>query len=159
MSNRPVPTAFRVLRGNPSRRPLPASEPKPPLLSDETPPDDLSDDPEAQREWTRLVALLRHTRVLTDADRSALCALCRQWSAYVRASASVRKAPIQKNPRTGMFSISPMVRIATHALAECHRLWIEFGLTPVSRTKVSTVDGGDVEDTFAKFERGSRRAR
>lgn len=159
MSNRPVPTAFRVLRGNPGRRPLPANEPKPPLIDDETPPDDLSDDPVAAREWTRLVALLRHTRVLTDADRSALCALCKQWSTYLRASASVRKTPIQRNPRTGMFSVSPMVKIATHALAECHRLWVEFGLTPVSRTKVSTVDGGDVSDAFAEFESVNRRVR
>jgi len=160
MSQRPVPLALKLLRGNPGKRKLPQHEPTPDVLASDTAvPEALLDDPVAAKEWTRLVAILADTRVMTEADRAGLLALCQQWSLYLQSSASVRKSPLQKHPKTGLFSVSPMVGLSQKALNACHRLWIEFGLTPVSRTKVTAAPKDANADAFAEFETLNRSTR
>ena len=73
--NVPTSTALRVLRGNPSKRPL---ERKPPLLPTEAPdcPEDLNLDPVALEAWQYYAPLLLSSGNLTKADRSILKSLC-----------------------------------------------------------------------------------
>jgi P27 family predicted phage terminase small subunit len=154
MSRRPTPTALRIIQGNPGKRPMPKHEPKPEVVTDWATPVELAGDDAASAEWDRLAGLLKHARVVTMADKTALIALCQQWSLYIRATDAMRKALIVKDAR-GNFRVSPAQKIAKDALHAMKGLWVEFGLTPASRAKVSTTDTGEPEDAFTEFERSN----
>jgi phage terminase small subunit len=90
---RPAPTSLKVLRGNPGKRPLNASEPAFAVASpafDAVPPE-LSADSRAADEWRRLAPMLRAVRMVSEAERSARCA-SNGAGTSVRASSSVRPA-------------------------------------------------------------------
>jgi phage terminase small subunit len=70
---RPKPTRVKVLTGNPGKRPLNHSEPRPELSVPECP---TQLGPVAQQEWSRLVGELTKLRMLTNLDRAALGAYC-----------------------------------------------------------------------------------
>lgn len=138
---KPVPTALKVLRGNPGQRRLPVREPSLPVAAvPDAPPAELAGDVVALEEWARLEPLLRGARVLTDADRSALVVLCQQWSVYCAAHRHMR----QKG------ALSPYRAVAYQALAAWSRMNDAFGLTPSSRTRVTTAAKTDADqlDTF-----------
>lgn len=149
---KPRPTAFRVLNGNPGHRPTNDREPEPPPLDDfETPPDVLSAIPDAVAEWRRLAPLLRRCKQITEADRTALLALCIEWARYLEAQTKafprVVKAP------SGYAMPNPWIAIQRGALAACLKLWPELGLTPSSRSRVQTADGpGPDGDPFSEFD-------
>ena len=138
---RPQPTQIRLLRGNPGKRPINPAEPTPPAVGQafDTPPPELAADAGASAEWRRVAPLLRHCRVISEAERSVLIALCQQWSRYLEASAKVRElGMIIKKPRGGPM-INPYLAIGDKALAHCQRLWVELGLTPSGRTKITAL--------------------
>jgi phage terminase small subunit len=83
----PKPTALVLLEGNPGKRPINHAEPKPRL---KTPccPEHL--DAEAKTEWKRLVRILRHMKLLTEADYISLANLCQAYSTMVKASCTKR---------------------------------------------------------------------
>lgn len=150
---RPQPTALRVLRGNPGKRRYNKNEPvMPPIEQDfEVPPVELQADAVACDEWRRVVKLLRDAKVITKAERAVVIALCQQWSRYLEASASIAKAGlVVKGPGGGPIT-NPYLRISDTALAHCQRMWAELGLTPSSRSKVSTVQDSTPKE-LSKWE-------
>jgi len=133
---KPQPTALRILRGNPGRRPLPPDEPAPaPLDAGEAAPDWLADD--ARAEWARLVPLLTRCGVLTETDRSALTAYCDAWGTWKEASTQIRRFGMVLKTKDGKLPVvSPYVRIAHDSLTQMRAFLIEFGMTPSSRVRV-----------------------
>ena len=75
-----------------------------------------------------------------NTDRSALVVLCQQWSVYCAAHRHMR----QKG------ALSPYRAVAYQALAAWSRMNDAFGLTPSSRTRVTTAAKTDADqlDTF-----------
>ena len=136
MPNKPVPTALKLLRGNPGKRALPASEPQLPIAVPTVPPPELTGI--ALAEWQRLEPVLRCARVLTEGDRTALVAACQQWARYLEAEARVRTDGllIHPTPRSKAWIHNPYLAISNKALALCVKLWTELGLTPSARTRV-----------------------
>lgn len=130
---RPQPTALKLLRGNPGKRPINRTEPRPPAAeaSFDTPPPELAGDGRAIAEWRRLAPMLRECGLISHAERTALVALCQQWSRYLEAQAKVRRLGLLTKA-----GVNPYLSIADKALAQCQRLWIELGLTPSSRARV-----------------------
>ena len=141
---RPLPTALKVLRGNPGRGKLNANEPRFDLVSPafDEPPAELGSDEQAEAEWRRLAPLLRGARILTIGDRSALVALCQMWSTYLEAAAGARLGLIEEDAK-GKPIASPYVKIADSALTQCRALWNELGLTPASRSKIAALPAAD----------------
>lgn len=138
---RPQPTAIRLLRGNPGKRRPNPDEPRPAPVSQafDTPPPELAGDDRACTEWQRVAPLLRHCRLITEAERGSLIALCQQWSRYLEATDKVRAlGMIIKKPKGVPFP-NPYLTIADKALAHCQRLWMELGLTPSGRTKLTAL--------------------
>ena len=79
---KPQPTALKVLRGNPGKRPLNLAEPVHAPLS-ETCPEEVSD-PVARAEWDRVAPLLIARGQVTVVDRGVLMGYCvkyAQWRA------------------------------------------------------------------------------
>lgn len=151
---KPKPTARRRLEGNPGKRRLNTREPAPPPLpaSAHDTPAALANHPAAAEEWSRLAPLLRRAKQITDADRSALVALCLEWERYLDATDKVRTLGMVVKAPSGYPITNPYLSIARSALAACSRLWPELGLTPSSRSRVTTVESGGADDPFNEFD-------
>lgn len=136
-----IPTALKILRGNPGKRRLhPELEPTIAPV-DETfdiPPTELDGNDRARAEWSRVAPLLRVAGLATQAERSSLIALCLEWAAYLVAQDSLRESRLVKS-KGGKYRLSPQVAIADKALSNCHWLWTDLGLTPSGRTRLSKV--------------------
>lgn len=155
---KPQPTALKKLRGNPGRRPLNTAEPElPSRPAFDAAPVELESDAVASAEWVRLAPMLRRSRVVTEGDRGALLSLCQQWSRYLEANTAARKSGMVIKSPSGYFMPNPLIAIANRALANCVKLWAELGLTPSSRSRVTTVGGGQFpgestgDDPFREF--------
>jgi P27 family predicted phage terminase small subunit len=152
---KPKPTETRRLEGNAGHRPLNLHEPKFDHLDEsfDTPPAELADFKTAQAEWRRLAPLLRKARQVTPADRGALLALCIEYGRYLDAMARVASGGMVARSPSGYPMLNPYLSIATKALLACNKLWPELGLTPSSRSRVTTSSGaGGADDPFAEFD-------
>ena len=153
---KPTATARKKLAGNPGHRKLNTKEPAPPTAVDfETPPSELTGQPIAAKEWQRLAPMLARIKQVTDADRSALLALCIEWGRYVDAVQQTTKLGLVVKAPSGYPMTNPYISIATKALAGCAKHWPELGLTPSSRSRVKTADrpaDADPTDPFAEFD-------
>lgn len=129
----PVPTALRILRGNPGKRPLPEGEAQP---RQETPPCPRHIQGEARREWKRITRDLADCGLLTVVDRAALAGYCQAWSRWVEAEDVLRKAGVLTKTPNGMLVQSPMLAIANRAMDQMRAFLTEFGMTPAARTRI-----------------------
>lgn len=135
---KPLSTNMKILTGNPGKRPINQDEPVTPSPTEDfdAPPVELEENETAQAEWTRLAPMLRHSRQVTESDKSALIALCLEWSRYLQATAKIRTSGMVVQAPSGYPIVNPYLSIATKALANCNKLWPELGLTPSSRSRV-----------------------
>lgn len=147
---RPKPSAIRLLDGNPGKRALNDAEPHYADTLGRHVPRELKDDKVATAEWRRLLRLMRGSRVMTDADRGSLIALCQQWSRYLEASEKAALTGLVVKTPSGYPLTNPYLSIANKSLAHCVKLWAELGLTPSSRSRVKQLGGDD--DPFAEFD-------
>ena len=146
---KPKPTMFKVLDGNPGKRPLNDDEPTPPPGGPAC-PEWLN--AEAKAEWARLVPDLETMGLLSRLDRPALAAYCQAWSRWVQAEAQVAKyGTIVKSPVKGFPMKSPYLTVADQALETMRKLMVEFGLTPSSRSRIRVLRDGDGADDLDRF--------
>ena len=146
---KPTPTALKLLRNNPGRRPLNTAEPKPPA-GRTGPPAYLTG--AAATEWRRLAPELARLGLLTTIDRDALAAYCQTFARWRDAEAAVKKHGMVLKGRDGGPVLSPYVTIANRALAQLRGWQTEFGMTPSARSRVSTVAAEKPADPFAQFD-------
>ena len=129
-----VPTALRVLRGNPRQHAIPANEPKP-EVGIPTRPKWLA--PEARREWRRVAGQLEDLGILTIVDRAALAAYCQAWARAVAAEKVIAKDGETFTTPNGYIQQRPEVSIAQKQWQLVAKFAAEFGLTPSSRSRIS----------------------
>ena len=150
---KPKPTSQRRLDGNPGHRAFNANEPQSPALDEsfDTPPAELQS-PRAQAEWRRVAPILRKSRQVGATDRTSLIAACIEWARYLDANDKVAQLGFVVTTPNGYPMTNPYLSIAARALAACTKLWPELGLTPSSRSRISTVAGASPDDPFAEFD-------
>ena len=97
---KPRPSWQRRLTGNAGKRAENRAEPDlpPPDPSFDNPPALLAAYPMAVEEWRRLAPLLRRNRQVTEADRSALIAVCIEWHRYHDALTKAQERPVIVTP-------------------------------------------------------------
>ncbi|NUO63940.1 MAG: P27 family phage terminase small subunit [Gemmatimonadaceae bacterium] len=133
MANPRKPRAFKLLQGT-DRKDRRQPEPEFPTLDDAPPPAWLLND-DARAEWNRLVGLLVPTRVLTEADITALGHLCNLHGECLRLYRA---------------SIAPHAATLTQL-----RLYLaEFGMTPASRGRAQPAGSGQPKNKFAQLAQG-----
>jgi P27 family predicted phage terminase small subunit len=142
---RPQPTAIKLLRGNPGKRPLPTDEPVMVRAdaSFDVPPAELVGDTGATAEWRRVAPLLRNVGLVSESERAALTALCQQWSRYLAAHAQVMALGMVIEGPKSVPIPNPSLSVADRALLHCHRLWSELGLTPSGRARAHRLPAAD----------------
>lgn len=141
---KPVPTALKLMRGNPGKRPINKREPKP-AVGIPVAPDHLSK--RAAAVWPILTGKLSAMGVLTTADGHALELLAEAYAEWRDASDAVREHGQTYESQTQNGTIirpRPEVSIASDAWRRVAKMLTDFGLTPSSRAKLST--GSDAPD-------------
>jgi P27 family predicted phage terminase small subunit len=162
---RPKPTSQKILDGNPGGRRLNPEEPQPPSPTEtfDEPPSELTGNEIASAEWRRLAPMLRVIRQVTEADRSALLALCIEWARYLDAMKRVADTGMVVQAPSGYPIPNPYLSIATKALSGCQKLWPELGLTPSSRSRVQAAgplpSAGETETTLTRLQRQATELR
>jgi P27 family predicted phage terminase small subunit len=144
---KPKPATLKLLRGNPGRRPLNHSEPRPPAAIPDC-PGHLHG--EALAEFHRITSELHAIGLLTRADRAALTAYCVAWGRWVEAEIKVRKKGAVITTHTGTQKQNPWLAIAHEELGIMHKFLVEFGLSPSSRTRLK-VEAAKEKSGFDSF--------
>lgn len=136
MSNRPKPTALKILQGNPGKRPLNKNEPKPERPKRiPTIPNHLRG--AARYEWQRVCRELYDLGLLTTLDRAALAMYCSAYGTYAHAQKKIDElGDIYKTPK-GAVVQNPYLGIRNRAIDQTLRLMVEFGMTPSARSRMS----------------------
>lgn len=137
VGRKPVPTALKLIRGNPGRRPLPEHEPQ---VECEIPdcPEHLTES--AKKHWYTVAELLLSSKVITKLDADALSLLCDAYARWVEATTKVQEHGLVVKSPSGFAVQSPFLGIANKAHDQLRSLLSEFGMTPSSRTKIQTTD-------------------
>lgn len=109
---------------------------------------------EAQAEWFRISQELYKIGLLSQIDRAALAAYCEAWADWVDASRMCASKDGQDRKviksSNGNFFENPYYTIKKRSMELMHKFLTEFGMTPASRTRISTsppVSGGQKTGT------------
>jgi P27 family predicted phage terminase small subunit len=130
---RPKPTALKKLEGNPGKRPLNEREPiLPPAVL--RCPRHL--EPEARKEWRRVVHELNAAGLLTRVDRAALAAYCQLYARWIAAEKEIQADGLILTTAKGGVMQNPAVRIAATSLDGMRKYLVELGMTPSSRSRL-----------------------
>lgn len=133
---RPRPAALRILEGNPGHRAIPT----PPWPQSRAPRCPSWLDPEAKREWIRVVPDLERLQLLTGIDRASLVVYCQAVAEFEQASAVLRKNGRTFETPNGFLQARPEVAML-HRSALLIRMFAEqFGLTPSARVRLGKTD-------------------
>lgn len=135
---KPTPTALKVLRGNPGRRPLNGDEPEPAVYLPD-PPSDLKG--YALEEWQARGPQLERLGLITESDIPAFESYCRAWGRYRNAEDTLAEEGEVFNTPSGYRQQNPYRGIANKALEQCRRFWEEFAMMPASRSRVHVKKG------------------
>ena len=131
---KPKPTAVKILAGNPGKRPLNDSEPRPPV-PDSTPYAPRHLNAEAKKEWRRVLPIMMRIGLYTEIDRAAMAMLCQEWGRWVVAEREVQeKGEIVTSDKGYMYQ-NPWRHEANKAQEQMRRMMTEFGMTPSSRSR------------------------
>lgn len=137
---KPQPTALRVLRGNPGRRDLNPAEPVHRDLNLDCPSELL--DPSAQAEWTRVATQLVQARQVTTIDRGVLIGYCLKWAQWQALELEASRHPFIVKAPSGYPVPNPALGMANKAFALMLKAAAELGMTPSSRSRVTTTPHG-----------------
>ena len=137
---KPIPTALKVLRGNPGRSKINTDEPTPPPLAGDV-PEELDGDTYAIAEWTRIVPGLLACGQVTSADRALLVIYCLEYAEYRRLKEDVREDGnvVEGSVGNGNKVTNPSARLANMTGQLVIRAANELGLTPTTRARVTRV--------------------
>jgi P27 family predicted phage terminase small subunit len=151
MPPRKKPSAINAIHGNPSKRPLNKTEPKPPAGA--VCPAWIGK--EGKKEWNRLIKTYEGIELITAGDQSALAIHCHNWDRWVEAEKIVTEEglmveePLQ-NKAGDIVGYKkkrhPMSIEAIHRQAAVMRSGAAFGFTPSDRAKIHLPEGAEVPD-------------
>jgi len=133
---KPVPTALKVIRGNPGKRPFTRNEPQP--TGDlEEPPDYLT--PSQQDIWREAVAV-SPSGLLKKLDASIFETWVVAEDIYRTAALNIAKlgsALLVRSPSNGMLVPSPVLAILNRQALIKLRCAAELGFSPTARARIS----------------------
>ena len=150
----PQPTALKILRGNPGRRPLNKREPQPELRPPEC-PDYILADPVALKYWEHYLPILQGMRVITVADETVLASLCITHSNLIANLQKVSElnangpsgiAGIVIATKNGYLAPNQLYTNVQSAMEQELKFCRELGLTPSARTRINTVSEKEKTD-------------
>lgn len=146
---KPTPTALKLIRGNPGRRPLPLHEfnPEPRIPNC---PEHLKG--EARNEWDRITPELLRYGLISDADRAMVAMMCTTWAHYCEAEQMVERISASADAAASANRYPPLARwitISARAVEIYKSLCTEFGMSPATRSRVMAREQRNTTDASA----------
>ena len=137
---RPEPTILKIAKGNPGKRALNKSEPKPPADAIQ-PPDWVSG--RSLEKWQEVVPKLVGMGVMTNADIDTIARYCTMYEQFVKYLDQVRRGLDvlvirDDSGKVKYMQSTPAATMMTKLAASMLRIEQEFGLTPSSRSGIAT---------------------
>lgn len=142
---RVIPTAIKVLNGNPGGRPLNKNEPtpEPSTVEGTKPPEYL--DAAGVKEWDRILPILLRMRVMTEGDYQLLITWCIHTSILAKSYGELKKQGlIIESKKTHSLQQNPLLIVVNKSTELVLKIAKEFGLTPSSRTGLEVSTAGPV---------------
>lgn len=130
---KPTPTALKVLRGNPGKRPLNKDEPVPPKGMPKMPAWLSS---AAKKFWKGSAKEFYKAGLLTKFDVVAFAAMCEQLGTIEQCNKMLAEHGMTMIGQSGFPVKHPAVSIKREYVALLRSFASEFGLTPSSRSRV-----------------------
>jgi P27 family predicted phage terminase small subunit len=146
---KPQPTALKLARNNPGRRPLNENEPVHGAM-DTGCPDTLTD-PVARAEWERVAGQLSETNQVTTVDRTTLIGYCLKYGQWVALEQEASRHPFIVRSPSGYPMPNPALGMANKVFGLMLKAAAELGITPSSRSRVS-VQPVERADEFTAFQ-------
>ena len=148
MGRHPIPTAIKLVRGNPGKRAINEFEPHPPE-ADLTPPESLRE--EGVKMWHRLTGVLTRMGVFTEADRFAAERYCLIHEQWVLVTKHVRDHGMTQITATGSSQLTAEGSLFKSLPADLLKLEQQFGLTPAARSSLKVTDAGTPADPLEAY--------
>ena len=130
---KPKPTHLKVIAGNPGKRALNKSEPKPTLGA--KCPSHLS--PRAKKVWRAVAPELDRLKLLNTLSAHAVAGFCDSYARWLDATEAVRKDGEIVRAPSGYPIQNPYRAVANKAFDQWTRLAAEFGMTPSSMSRIA----------------------
>ena len=142
------PTKIKVIQGTFRKDRENKNEPTPETHIPEA-PDHLSK--EALVEWGRMSQELYNLGLISNVSRGALAIYCQAWARMVKyEKIIVEKGELYKTPN-GSIQTSPAMWIVNKCVEQCHKMMVEFGMTPASAAKVTSIKTKKKEDPWTEY--------
>jgi P27 family predicted phage terminase small subunit len=152
---KPVPTRLKLLRGNPSKRPLNVDEPQPGALETACPPELV--DATARVEWDRAIVPAIEIGQVTAADRTLAIAHCALWATWLSQLADAMKHPHVVSAGKHRYPIpNPARGMANKTLLLLSQVDEKLGFSPTSRSRVQLARPGAPGGATALDKRRAR---
>jgi len=132
---KPRPTNLKILEGEPNKDRINLNEPQP-LTLEVNCPKHLKG--EARAEWKRIYPELQAMGLISLIDRAALAVYCQAWERWVKYSKIVEEKGELYKTQSGNVITSPALWVANKAAEQMHKFLTEFGMTPASRSRLTT---------------------
>lgn len=142
---KPKPTTVKMLEGNPGKRNVNISEPKPEKKAPRCP---AWLEEEAKKEWKRMAKQLEQLGILTEIDMAAFAGYCQAYARWKEAEEYISEHGVVMKAPSGYCQQVPQVSIAQTYLKIMNRFCEQFGLTPSARSRIVT-DSGDNKESDA----------
>ena len=142
---KPLPTALKIIRGNPGKRALSKAEPK--TNGKAQPPAWLGD--HGLRHWAEVAPMLEKVGVLTDLDALALGDMCFAYEKWRKAQENEQISGSYVTAQSGFPMLAPWVTEGERQRTIWRKLQTEFGMTPSSRSRVTASAPQEEENPFA----------
>jgi len=153
MGRPPVPTALKLLRDNPGKRPINDAEPLPPPI-DATPPAGLEG--LAAEKWHEMVSLLSGMGVLTQADRHAVQRYCLMWEQWYNLEKHCREHGSTQLTSTGYSQVTAEATLVKSLRKELLEIERQFGMTPAARSSMKVTGASAPQNPLAAFAESRR---
>jgi P27 family predicted phage terminase small subunit len=147
--NAPTPLALRILRGNPSKRPL-RNEPRP-NRGASCPEAPAFLGAYAREEWARIGPELHRIGLLTVADVAVFAGYCQSLHHWRTAEELLARQAARKRDGGLTADGRILVSIARSAAAAMVRFASQLGCTPTARARLAAGIGGQGPDGDGKF--------
>ena len=147
---KPKPTHLKLLAGKPGHRPLPEGEPQPDAVdATRQPPSWLSG--EARAQWAIEFPKLVRNNMITDIDLTAFARYCQAYGRLIVAESYVAKQGEVLISPSGFPIQNPYLAVANKAHEQMNKLETEFGMTPSSRSRVSSAGPAKKPNRFLEL--------
>ena len=146
---KPTPSHLKMVTGTYRADRSAANEPRP-RRDLPSAPAHMSD--RGKEAWEYVVGILDRMGVLTEADALAVELLCEARSDWMSARDAIREHGGETYvTEAGLIKAHPAVAMRNDAARRMQSMLAEFGMSPSSRSKVSSEHQGDKEDPAAEF--------